>query len=40
MPSDCVEAAQQDADDEQAGQHRDENSKAANTQATKSRGCT
>ena len=39
MPSDCVEAAQQDADDKQAGQHSDEDCKAADTQATKGRGC-
>ena len=38
MPSDCVEAAEQDADDEQAGQHSDEDCKAADTQATKRRG--
>ena len=39
MPSDCVEAAQQDPDDEQAGQDSDEDCKAADTQATKDRGC-
>ena len=39
MPPDYIEAAQQDADNQQTRQHGDEDCKAADTQATEGRGC-